>query len=81
MRFGKNDKLSPRYVGPFKVIKHIGKVAYEVEIPVHISAIHNVIHVSMLKKCVSDLTQVLEPQKNEAKANLSYDEKSVEILD
>ncbi|XP_074373866.1 uncharacterized protein LOC141714233 [Apium graveolens] len=49
-RFGKKGKLSPRYVGPFEILKRVGKVAYELALPPHMEHIYNVFHVSMLKK-------------------------------
>ena len=62
MRFGKKGKLSPRYVEPYLITKSIGKVAYKLDLPQDMSAIHNVFHVSMLKKCIHDLSQVIQPQ-------------------
>ncbi|WMV09068.1 hypothetical protein MTR67_002453 [Solanum verrucosum] len=49
MRFGKKGKLSPRYVGPYVILKHVGKVAYELYLPNEFAPIHPVFHVSMLK--------------------------------
>ena len=52
MRFGKRAKLSPRYVRPYEVIERIGKVAYKLELPQEMTSIHNMFHVSMLKKYI-----------------------------
>ena len=49
MRFGKQGKLSPRYIGPFEVLKRLGDVAYELALPPGLSGVHPVFHVSMLK--------------------------------
>ncbi|KAL8147400.1 hypothetical protein AgCh_004929 [Apium graveolens] len=55
-RFGKKGKPSPRYVGPFKILKHIGKIAFELALPPHMEHIHNIFHVSMLKKYNPDFS-------------------------
>nr|GFC22250.1 putative reverse transcriptase domain, ribonuclease H-like domain, aspartic peptidase domain protein [Tanacetum cinerariifolium] len=54
VRFGKRGKLNPRYVGPFKVLANVGKVAYKLELPQELSRVHHTFHVSKLKKCYSD---------------------------
>ena len=62
MRFEKKGKLSSSYVGPFEIVSRIGQVAYELILLVEMSAIHNVFHVSMLKKHVADPEHVIMPQ-------------------
>nr|GEU48743.1 reverse transcriptase domain-containing protein [Tanacetum cinerariifolium] len=52
--FGKQGKLNPRYVGPFKVLEKVGSVAYKLELPQELSRVHNTFHVLNLKKCYSD---------------------------
>ncbi|KAL8256235.1 hypothetical protein R6Q59_031302 [Mikania micrantha] len=59
IRFGKRGKLSPRYVGPFEILKRIGPVAYQLKLPDEISGVHDVFHVSNLKKCLSDETLIV----------------------
>nr|GEV91058.1 putative reverse transcriptase domain-containing protein [Tanacetum cinerariifolium] len=54
IRFGKRGKLNPRYVGPFKVLKKVGAIAYKLELPQELRRVHNTFHVSNLKKCYSD---------------------------
>nr|GFC01102.1 putative reverse transcriptase domain-containing protein [Tanacetum cinerariifolium]GFC01177.1 putative reverse transcriptase domain-containing protein [Tanacetum cinerariifolium] len=54
IRFGKRGKLNPRYVGPFKVLAKVGKIAYKLELPQELSRVHHTFHVSNLKKCYSD---------------------------
>ncbi|GKG53475.1 hypothetical protein Tco_0554875, partial [Tanacetum coccineum] len=54
VRFGKWGKLNPRYVGPFKVLANVGKVAYRLELPQEFSRVQHTFHVSNLKKCYAD---------------------------
>nr|GEY08327.1 putative reverse transcriptase domain-containing protein [Tanacetum cinerariifolium] len=54
VRFGKRGKLNPRYVGPFKVLAKVEKVAYKLELPQELRRVHHTFHVSNLKKCYSD---------------------------
>ncbi|GJS32897.1 putative reverse transcriptase domain-containing protein [Tanacetum coccineum] len=54
VRFGKRGKLNPRYVGPFKVLEKVGSVAYKLELPEELSRVHNIFHVSNLKKWPAD---------------------------
>ncbi|KAL5578475.1 hypothetical protein UlMin_020174 [Ulmus minor] len=62
MRFGKKGKLSPRYIGPFEILERIGKVAYKLALPSELYTVHNVFHVSMLRKYISDPSHVLESE-------------------
>lgn len=80
-RFGKKGKLSPRYVGPFEILRRVGKVAYELALPPHMSYIHNVFHVSMLKTYHPDLSNVIEYEPMELQPDLSYIEQPVAIQD
>ncbi|GJT77035.1 putative reverse transcriptase domain-containing protein [Tanacetum coccineum] len=81
VRFGKRGKLNPRYVGPFKVLKKVGAVAYKLELPQELSRVHNTFHVSNLKKCYSDdpLVDLLEGLQVDDK--LHFVEEPVEIID
>ncbi|GJU42941.1 hypothetical protein Tco_1200207 [Tanacetum coccineum] len=62
VRFGKRGKLNPRYVGPFKVLAKVRKVAYRLELPQELSRVHHTFHVSNMKKCYADepLVMLLE---------------------
>ncbi|KAK6123003.1 hypothetical protein DH2020_043250 [Rehmannia glutinosa] len=81
MRFGKKGRLSPRYVGPYMIVERMGKVAYKLELPQEMTTIHNVFHVSMLKKYVLDPSHVLTPQLVQIEESFSYEEKPTTILD
>ncbi|WMV46395.1 hypothetical protein MTR67_052785 [Solanum verrucosum] len=81
MRFGKKGKLSPRYVGPYRILKRIGKVAYELELPADLAAVHPVFHISLLKKCVGDPASIVPLESVAVKDSLSYEDVPVEILD
>ena len=59
MRFGKKGKLSPQYVGSFEIVKRIGEVAYRLALTLALSRLHDVFHVSMLKKYVHNPSHVL----------------------
>ncbi|GJZ31330.1 hypothetical protein Tco_0576377 [Tanacetum coccineum] len=81
VRFGKQGKLNPRYVGPFKVLEKVGAVAYKIELPQELSRVHNTFHVSNLKGCYSDdpLTVPLDGLHVDDK--LQFIEEPVEIMD
>ncbi|WMV38041.1 hypothetical protein MTR67_031426 [Solanum verrucosum] len=81
MGFGKKGKLCPRYVGPCLILRHIGKVYYELYLPNDLASVHLVFHVSMLKKCVGDTTSIVPLESLGIKESLSYEEVLVEFLD
>ncbi|KAL5569385.1 hypothetical protein UlMin_025960 [Ulmus minor] len=81
LRFGKKGKLSPRYIRPFKILERICKVAYRLALPPELSSIHNLFHVSMLKKYIPDPTHVWEYELIEVHEDLTYEEQPVQILD
>ena len=68
-------------MGPYRVLKRIGKVAYEIELPQEMSAIHNVFHVSMLKKYIPSTDQVVEPRTVQVQEDLTYESRPIQILD
>ncbi|KAH0641167.1 hypothetical protein KY285_037753 [Solanum tuberosum] len=81
MRFGKKGKLRPRYIGPYRISKRIGNVAYELELPQELAAVHPVFHISMLKKCMGDPSLIIPTENTEVKDSLSYEDIVVHILD
>ena len=81
MRFGKKGKLSPKYIGPYEIIQRVGKVAYKLDLPNELERVHNVFHVSQIRKYIPDATHVLQPETIEMDENLTYEERPVKILD
>ena len=81
VRLGKKGKLSPRYVGPYEILQWVGKVAYELKLPSELDLVHQVFHVSMLKKCIVDPESILPIEGLGVKDNLSCEEVPVQILD
>ncbi|GJR36065.1 putative reverse transcriptase domain-containing protein [Tanacetum coccineum] len=81
IRFGKRGKLNPRYIGPFKVLKIISLVAYRLELPQELSGIHDVFHVSNLKKCLTDETLAILLEELHITDKLQFIEEPLEIID
>ncbi|WMV10092.1 hypothetical protein MTR67_003477 [Solanum verrucosum] len=81
MRFGKTGKLSPRYVGLYIILKMFGKVAYELEFPAELAAVHPVFHIFLLKKCVGDQASIVPLESVAMKDSLTYEVVPAEILD
>ena len=81
IRFRKRGKLSPRYVGPFKIIARVGEVAYRLELPNELSGIQPKFHVSHLRKCLADEEAVVPLSDIEVDDKLNYVEEPVMILD
>ncbi|XP_022030854.1 uncharacterized protein LOC110931784 [Helianthus annuus] len=81
VRFGKREKLNPHYVGPFKILERIGKVAYKLELPADLGNVHDVFHVLQLKKCLSDETLIVPFQELKIDDRLLFVEEPMEIMD
>ena len=79
--FGKRGKLAPRYVGPFKIIERIGTVAYQLELPQELRNIHDVFHVSNLRKCLSDESLTIPLKEVRVDEKLQFIEEQIEIMD
>jgi hypothetical protein len=80
-RFGVRGKLAPCYVGPYKILARRGPVAYRIQLPDILSAVHNVFHVSQLKKCLRVPTEAVEIEGLPLQPDLSCEEHPVKILD
>ncbi|GJR07492.1 putative reverse transcriptase domain-containing protein [Tanacetum coccineum] len=81
VRFGKRGKLNPRYVGPFRVLAKVGKVAYKLELPQELSRVHHTFHVSNLKKCYADEPLVMPLEGIHVDDKLQFVEEPVEIME
>jgi hypothetical protein len=80
-RFKVKVKLSPRFIGPFLILKRVGEVAYQLELPGHLANVHNVFHVSQLKKCLKVPKQQLPMEDLSVQDDLTYAEYPIKILD
>ena len=80
LRFGRKGKLSPRFIGPFEILERIALVAYKLALPPSLSSVHDVFHVSMLRKYITDPTHVIDYKPLEIEENLSSQEKPIKIL-
>ncbi|KAK4381244.1 hypothetical protein Sango_0350100 [Sesamum angolense] len=81
LRFGKQGKLSSRYIGPYEIIERIGPLAYRLALPAKLSQIHDVFHVSMLRRYRSNPSHVIREPEVEISEELTYMEEPAEILD
>ncbi|GJR47940.1 putative reverse transcriptase domain-containing protein [Tanacetum coccineum] len=81
VRFRKKGKLTPRFVGPFKIIKKIGPMAYKLDLPKELDGVHDTFHVSNLKKCLADPTLQVPLDEVQVDAKLNFVEEPVEILE
>jgi hypothetical protein len=80
-RFGVKGKLAPRYIRPFPILENCGTVAYKINLPPSLAGVHNIFHVSQLKKCLKSPVDAVLPEVTPLKVDLSYPEHPVKILD
>jgi hypothetical protein len=80
-RFKLQGKLAPRFIGPFKITEKRGEVAYQLELPPQLSDVHDVFHVSQLKKCLHLPEKQIPMEELDAKEDLSYQEYLIKILE
>jgi hypothetical protein len=80
-RFGVKGKLTPCYIGPFPILEKCGTVAYKLDLPPSLARVHDIFHVSHLKKCLKALVDVMLLDVTSLEADLLYPEHPIKILD
>ncbi|WVZ76756.1 hypothetical protein U9M48_024698 [Paspalum notatum var. saurae] len=80
-RFGVKGKLAPRYVGPFKISEKCGPVAYRLELPPRLAAVHDIFHVSQLKKCPRVPEEEIDTSQVQIEPDLTYEAGPVKVPD
>jgi len=80
-RFNLKGKLASRYVGPFRILAGHGEVAYQLELPESLSGVHDVFHVSQLKKCLRVPEEHIPIEELTVKEDLTYEEYPIKILE
>jgi hypothetical protein len=80
-RFKVKDKLSPRFIGPFRMFRRVGEMAYQLELPDHLSGVLDVFHVSQLKKCLRVLEEQLPMEELSVQGDLTYTKHPIKIFD
>jgi hypothetical protein len=73
-------KLTPRFIGPFKILQRVGPIAYKVDLPPQLAKVHDVFHVSLLRKVDVDPTRILPQVPVEVKEDLTLELRPVRIL-
>jgi hypothetical protein len=80
-RFGVKGKLAPRYIGPFPILEKCGTMAYKLDLPPSLAGVHDIFHMSQLKKCLKAPVDVMLPEVTPLKADLSYPKHLIQVLD
>jgi hypothetical protein len=80
-RFKVKGKLSPHFIGPFRVFRRVGEMTYQLELPDNLSDVHNVFHVSQLKKCLCVPEEQLPMEERSVQGDLTCTEYPIKILD
>ena len=81
VRFGTKGKLSPRFIGPFKIKERVGKLAYRLELPESMRGIYDVFHVSMLRKYLRDPEHHITVESVTIEQDLSLESRPIRILE
>jgi hypothetical protein len=80
-RFAVKGKLAPRYIRQFSILEKCGTMAYKLDLPPSLVGVHGIFHMSQSKKCLKAPVDVVLPEVTQLKANLSYPERPIKILD
>ena len=81
VRFSKRGKLAPRYIGPFEVLERVGTIANQLALPPSLLGVHEVFHISMIRKYTPDLAHVVDSGEITVDTNRTFEEGPVRILD
>ena len=81
VRFGKRGKLSPRFIGPFEILEMVGTVAYRLDLPPNMSGVHEVFHISMLRRYTPDPAHVVDWREIEVDTDGTFEEGPECIMD
>ena len=81
VRFGKRGKLSSRFIGPFEILERVGTLAYRLALPPSMSGVHEVFHVSMLRRYTPDPAHVVDWGEIEVDTDETYEEGPLCIMD
>jgi hypothetical protein len=80
-RFGVKEKLAPRYIGPFPILEKCGTVTYKLNLSPSLAGVHDIFHVSQLKKCLKAPVDIMLSEVTPLEADLSYPEQPIKVLD
>ena len=81
LRFGRKGKLSPRFIGPYEILERVGPVAYRLALPPELAKLHDVFHVSMLRRYRFDPSHILPIQDIQVQEDFTFEEEPKSILD
>ena len=81
LHFGRKGKLSPRFIGPYEILERVGPVVYRLALPLELAKLHDVFHVSMLRRYHYDTSHILLVQDIQVREDFTFDEEPKAILD